>query len=521
MSQEVKRYIRTCDVCQRVKYSRTSRAPLQPIRPTQPLELLTTDIAGPLPPSVSGNVYILVVCDHMTKFVQIYAMKDMQATTVAKHLVNFMMKFGICDSILSDQGKNYQSLLLEAVYELLDVKQLRTTPYHPECDGISERFIQTLKQMVTCFVNESQDDWDMHLEELAFAYNTATQSSTKFTPFELMFGRQAKIPLDLTLKAEMGVAEVAVSGPTTNHKLAKQYVEEMGAHMNKVYELVSRNRDSNLDKAKWRHDRKIKPNKYVVGDLCLKVSRTARVGLARKTSGPFRVMEVVSDQNYLIKRVDQHLKVVQSSRTERVHHNNVKKYYVRADRNTVEEENELPSTPVRRAYRKNPDVARWAQTNAEERSRHAERAEQTDNSDVGEESEDEDEVEVEEEELLGPLAGNEELEYSEDLQGVDQPHNFELDPITEEENDEPSTPEGRKESREERYNRINNKRHQNCERVKRVYAKRAECPRWKASEQVESTEREEETRQAVEKETERSEPTRARRERRPPDRYVA
>ena len=213
-SDAVKKYIRTCDVCQRVKTSgKRSRALMKSIRPILPLELLTTDIAGPLPTSTGGHTHVLVVCDHFTKFVQIYALKDTQALTVAHCLVEFMLKFGICDSLLSDQEKNYQSLLLEAVYELLDVKQLRTTPYHPECDGLSERFIQTMKQMLMCYVNDKGDDWFMFLDQLAFAYNTASQSTTNHTPFELMFGRKPKLPLDLTMRAALGVVEVAVSGP--------------------------------------------------------------------------------------------------------------------------------------------------------------------------------------------------------------------------------------------------------------------------------------------------------------------
>ena len=95
-----------------------------------------------------------------------------------------------------------------------------------------------------------------------------------------------------------------------NHKLAKQYVEELGEDLNKVYELVRQNRDITMDKAKWRHDRKIKPMRYQVGDLCLKVSRTQKIGLTRKTTGPYRIIELVSDENYLIRRVDEENRII-------------------------------------------------------------------------------------------------------------------------------------------------------------------------------------------------------------------
>ena len=85
-----------------------------------------------------------------------------------------MCVFGMSDSLLSDQGRNYQSLLLEAVYELLDIKRLRTTPYHPECDGVSERFMRTLKAMLASLVDQWQSNWDLMLPQLAFAYNFDT-----------------------------------------------------------------------------------------------------------------------------------------------------------------------------------------------------------------------------------------------------------------------------------------------------------------------------------------------------------
>ena len=116
-----------------------------------------------------------------------------------------------------------------------------------------------------------------------------------------------------------------------NHKLAKQYVEELGEDLNKVYELVRQNRDITMDKAKWRHDRKIKPMRYQVGDLCLKVSRTQKIGLTRKTTGPYRIIELVSDENYLIRKVDEENRIIFRSRCERVHHNNLKKYYARVN----------------------------------------------------------------------------------------------------------------------------------------------------------------------------------------------
>lgn len=80
-----------------------------------------------------------------------------------------MCNVGIPDSILTDQGKNFQSELMTELWELLDTNKLRTSPYHPETDGVTERFNRTLKQMLSCYVNENQDNWDQYLDALQYA----------------------------------------------------------------------------------------------------------------------------------------------------------------------------------------------------------------------------------------------------------------------------------------------------------------------------------------------------------------
>ena len=98
---------------------------------------------------------------------------------------------------MSDRGPNFLAMLLELLYEKMDIKQLRTTAYQPECDGQSERFVQTVKSMIRCYVDYDQLNWNCHLEKLSFAYNSSVHSSTGFTPHEMVFGQKPRIPLDL------------------------------------------------------------------------------------------------------------------------------------------------------------------------------------------------------------------------------------------------------------------------------------------------------------------------------------
>ena len=196
----MKECIQKCVTCQTVKpVNEYNLAELKPLTPSKPFELITTDILGPLTVTPNKNQYILVVCDHFTKFVQIFPLQTQTADEVAKKLLSFICLHGIPDGILTDQGANFQSELLIELCDLLDIHKLRTSPYHPECDGLSERFNRTLVSMVKAFTNDKMDNWDKPLEILAFAYNTATHSTTRCTPFELVYARKPKVPIDLCL----------------------------------------------------------------------------------------------------------------------------------------------------------------------------------------------------------------------------------------------------------------------------------------------------------------------------------
>ena len=117
-----------------------------------------------------GNKYAMVLVDHFTKFVNAYAITNMEATTIADKLINHMMRFGIVEQLLSDLGTQLQSQVLELVYDALGIQRLRTTAYHPECDGISERFVQTMKSMLSTLVNEKCDNWDDYLDAITYEH---------------------------------------------------------------------------------------------------------------------------------------------------------------------------------------------------------------------------------------------------------------------------------------------------------------------------------------------------------------
>eukprot|EP00731_Ephydatia_muelleri_P030881 Em0022g395a len=135
-----------------------------------------------------GHRYILVIGDYFTKWKEAFPLRDMEATSIARVLVNELICcFGVPDNIRTDQGKNFESKLVKEVCILLGVRKTRTTPYHPQSDE------RTLLEMLSKTVLERESDWDLLLPSLLLVYRTSAHETTGTTPFQLMFGRDPRL----------------------------------------------------------------------------------------------------------------------------------------------------------------------------------------------------------------------------------------------------------------------------------------------------------------------------------------
>ena len=168
------------------------------LKPQYVNHMICSDFTGPFKVTKNGNRYLQVIACMFSKFAILVAHPSKETLNAAKGIVHgWCCHYGIPEKLLTDGGKEYQSELMHAMMELLDVERLKTTIFHPECDGQSERDIQTFKKMITAYINEEQSNWDQHIEVLAYAFNSSVHASTGYTPFEAMTGRQPKLPIDL------------------------------------------------------------------------------------------------------------------------------------------------------------------------------------------------------------------------------------------------------------------------------------------------------------------------------------
>eukprot|EP00731_Ephydatia_muelleri_P009833 Em0005g419a len=187
------------------------RASLQSILVGQPMQLVAVDILGPLPESGNGNSYIL------------------EAVTVAQKLVDeIFCRFSVPEQLHSDQGRQFESAVIKEICNLLHIEKTRTTAYHPQSDGLVERFNRTLLSMLTTCGRSHPFEWEDHIRKVCFAYNTSVQATTGYSPFFLMFGRQARLPIDLMYGTECGNS-VTKTVPEYVTKLSEAFVEAYAA----------------------------------------------------------------------------------------------------------------------------------------------------------------------------------------------------------------------------------------------------------------------------------------------------
>ena len=170
---DITRYCRSCDICQRtLPKGKVAKVPLgdMPVIDT-PFQRVATDIVGPIHPKTEkGNRFILTLVDYATRYPEAIALPSIETTRVAEAMVDAFSRVGIPNEILTDQGSQFTSALMKEISRLLSIRQLTTTPYHPSCNGLVERFNGTLKLMLKRLCAEKPRDWDRYISPLLFAY---------------------------------------------------------------------------------------------------------------------------------------------------------------------------------------------------------------------------------------------------------------------------------------------------------------------------------------------------------------
>ena len=297
MRKDITKWSRGCLVCATRNPGRAVRPPLTPIPVAGPFDRIGVDIIQ-FPRSQNGNQYAVVFVDYLTKWPEVFAVADQSAATVAKLLIEeIVSRHGVPAEVLSDRGQAFLSGLMKEVESLLGFRKVNTTSYHPQTDGLVERFNRTLTAMLAKSVQNGGRDWDDRLPYVLFAYRACLQESTQESPFFLVYGRDPRLPNEKILD------------PRKTRTLTdlKEYGTDLAARMSQAWDLARTSINKAQKRQKVGYDRKAREPDFAVGERVFLLKPSEMTGASRKFArpfhGPYRIV-TLEPNNASIRRVD-------------------------------------------------------------------------------------------------------------------------------------------------------------------------------------------------------------------------
>jgi transposase InsO family protein len=255
----IQKMVKSCPRCIRRK-SPAGVSSLVKIESTHPMELICLDYLT-LETSKGGFEHILVITDHFSRYAQAFPTTNETARTTARVLFEkFIVHYGFPSRIHSDQGPCFESQIIKELCQLAGIAKSRTTPYHPMGNGQCERFNQTLISMLGTLQDDQKSDWKSYVPSLVHAYNVTPHTSTGYSPYYLMFGRQPKLAVDALL---------GLSNNEENYRTKHEYVRKLHDRLSNAYKKAKATADQAAASDKKYYDMKAHASYLKPGDLVL------------------------------------------------------------------------------------------------------------------------------------------------------------------------------------------------------------------------------------------------------------
>jgi hypothetical protein len=194
---DVYRVCRSCGLCRRVNADFNAKAPvLQPLPIKGLFYRWGVDLCGEFLKTPRGNRYIMVCIEYFSKHVELIPLPDKRPETTAHAFLSHVLaRFGSCAEVVTDQGTEWRGAF-DALLESCFIDHRTTAPNHPQADGLAEHIVQTVKNALRKLCEQCADvrSWDESIHWVALGYRCSPQSSTGFSPYELLYARRPVIP---------------------------------------------------------------------------------------------------------------------------------------------------------------------------------------------------------------------------------------------------------------------------------------------------------------------------------------
>ena len=295
MRKDIAQKIKACVTCASHSPGLKVKPPLTPIPVAGAFDRIGVDVLQ-LPKTRRGNRYAVVFMDYMTKWPEVFPVADQSSATIARLLVEeIISRHGVPAQILSDRRKAFLSGLMKELEILMGYKKVNTTAYHPQTDGLVEKYNRTLTAMLAKTTNK-EVEWDQQLPYVLFAYRASQQMSTRESPFYLLYGRDPRLP----------VPEVLSPEPTRITTDLHDYGVELHAKMSTAWKLAQECIGRAKRRQKEQYDKRSTIVPFRAGERVF-LYKPEKTGAARKLSrpfhGPYRVLGLDANTATLV-RVD-------------------------------------------------------------------------------------------------------------------------------------------------------------------------------------------------------------------------
>ncbi|MCO5601042.1 hypothetical protein L7F22_055159 [Adiantum nelumboides] len=254
--------------------------------------------AGPLPCTSTGKQYILTATDYMTRWAEAASVARITAADVSKFVLDYICsRFGTPLEILSDRGPGFRTDLLDALLKNLSIKHVHSTPYYPQCNGLVEKTNGVLCKIITKHVRDRPQDWDKHLIAALWAYRTSFKVSTQFTPYHLVYGQEALLPIEV----ELGSLRVLARETTSSKEKLEQRILDL-QRLELDREAATDYYITQANKKREQFNNKIKEKKLEEGMLVMRYDSRLDLSHIKKFlqrwEGPYVIFKKFKNGSY-------------------------------------------------------------------------------------------------------------------------------------------------------------------------------------------------------------------------------
>ena len=324
LGKDISDYISTCDICQRRGKPNRKEA-LHPLLVGQPFDRVGIDLIGPLTVTENNNRYIITATDYLTKWVEAKAIQRANADTTAQFIYEeIICRHGAPKELLSDRGANFRAEMVEELYKRMSIHHKLSSPYHPQTNGLIERFNRTLCETLAKITDQT-NTWDKVLPSALFAYRTVNHDITHYEPFYLVYGRMARLPIELDI-------ETIPTAPLD----ALQYQDTLQRRLGTILDSLTEAKITAYERIKEFQEKlkRRRPTKKLIPleeeNLVLEYRSEKENVFGDKFSsrwkGPFIIHQVLNNGSYILRSLDG-----QIYQDRPAHGNRLKLYHQRPD----------------------------------------------------------------------------------------------------------------------------------------------------------------------------------------------